>query len=131
MFGKYDYEDNYKKVFLPNVNKTITDLFLDPKDDALYFALNDGTTMRLADEERSCCESRYMTLDGTDLSYYIGAKLLDADVKSAPNQENEYGDVHEVQFLHIYTSKGVFTLSSHNEHNGYYGGFAIRATLTA
>ena len=38
--------------------------------------------------------------------------------------EEEY-ETHEVQFLEIKTSKGIFTMSTHNEHNGYYGGFAI------
>ena len=44
-------------------------------------------------------------------------------VRLASSEHNE--DCHEVQFLEVKTSKGSFTMSSHNEHNGYYGGFSI------
>lgn len=37
--------------------------------------------------------------------------------------------MHEVQFLHVKTSKGSFAVSNHNEHNGYYGGFNVEASL--
>jgi len=30
-----------------------------------------------------------------------------------------------VQFLTIITDNGTFTVSNHNIHNGYYGGFFI------
>lgn len=36
----------------------------------------------------------------------------------------------ESQFLMIRTSLGVFTVVNYNEHNGYYGGFALRATIS-
>jgi hypothetical protein len=55
---------------------------------------------------------------------FIGAKLLEIELKQAPDIEVEY-DTHEVQFLELMTSKGALTMASHNEHNGYYGGFAI------
>ena len=38
-----------------------------------------------------------------------------------------WGGVHEVQFLNIETSLGIITFETHNEHNGYYGGFYIKA----
>ena len=41
----------------------------------------------------------------------------------------EYGDDHEVAFLGIYTTKGVIVCQTHNEHNGYYGGFSLDARL--
>lgn len=50
----------------------------------------------------------------------VGAPVL------APNQN----DVHEVQFLVVHTDKGDLTMSSHNEHNGYYGGFSIEARVS-
>jgi hypothetical protein len=63
-----------------------------------------------------------------NLSDYVGAKLLGAEVMDAPPISAQYEE-HEVQFLHVKTSKGTFTMSSHNEHNGYYGGFSIRAAI--
>ena len=57
-----------------------------------------------------------------DLGYYIGSTLTGAEISDAPSVPNEYGEEHEIQFLRISTSRGVFTVSNHNEHNGYYGG---------
>jgi len=117
---------NSVDAFTKAVGKTISELELGD-DDALHFTFSDGYKMRLADEGQSCCESRYMQTDD-DLSYFIGATLVSAEVKDAPDADYGTGDVHEVQFLEVLTSKGSFVMSSHNEHNGYYGGFAVRAT---
>jgi hypothetical protein len=114
------------KAFTDAVGKTIAALHLG-EDDALHFEFNDGSKMKLSDEGQSCCEHRYMRTDD-DLTYYIGAKLMDAEIKDAPDQEYEHGD-HEVQFLEVQTDKGVFTMASHNKHNGYYGGFCIEAAV--
>lgn len=98
------------------------------EDDSLKFEFTDGRKIRLFDDGQSCCESRYMTTDD-DLSEFAGAKLLDMELKTGPNIEDEYGNDHEVQFLEVKTDKGSFVMSSHNEHNGYYGGFAIVAEV--
>lgn len=94
-------------------------------DNGLNIGFADGTGIRFTDEGQSCCETRYMTADGDDFAHYIGAQLLGAAVKDGPSADSEYGDPHDIEFLEIQTDRGVFTLSSHNEHNGYYGGFAI------
>lgn len=112
--------------FTGAVGKTIAALRLGD-DDALHFEFSDGSKMKLSDEGQSCCENRYMRTDD-DLGYYVGAKLLGAEVKEAPNEPDEYGE-HEVQFLDVRTDRGVFTMASHNEHNGYYGGFWIVAAV--
>jgi len=107
-----------------SIGKTISGLKLD--DDALHFVFDDGSKMKLQDDGQSCCESRYMRTDD-DLAYYVGAKLLGADTKEAPSiEDSDYGS-HDVEFLVIETDRGSFTMSSHNEHNGYYGGFWITA----
>jgi hypothetical protein len=119
--------------FTGAVGKTIAALRLGD-DDALYFEFSDGSKMRLSDEGQSCCEHRYMRTDD-NLADYVGAKLLGAEIKEAPNEadeadeadEHEVHEVHEVQFLEVQTDRGVFTMASHNEHNGYYGGFWIQA----
>ena len=123
MLGYLAGNESSVNAFTGAVNKTISALEL--KDDELHFTFSDGTKIKLFDDGQSCCEHRYMTTDD-DLSYYVGAVLMDAEVAEAPNQPDIYGD-HEVQFLKVKTSKGVFTMESHNEHNGYYGGFLIRA----
>lgn len=112
------------KAFKAAVGKTIQALTLG-EDEALHFTFTDGSQMKLFDDGQSCCESRYMRTDD-ELKDYIGAQLTGAEIKEAPSIPCD-GDEHEVQFLEVQTSKGVFTMSSHNEHNGYYGGFSIRA----
>ncbi len=117
-------EDSVKS-FSGSINKTIVALSI--SDDALHFTFDDGSKIKLFDDGQSCCENRYMRTDD-ELSYYIGSQLLGAEIKDAPSIECNYGE-HEVQFLEVQTSKGVFTLSSHNEHNGYYGGFSIKCDI--
>lgn len=115
--------DRGGECFLSAVGKYIQAIEI--HDSELRLTFGDGSRIKLFDDGQSCCEHRYMTCDD-DLSYYIGAQLLDAEIKDAPDAEDEYG-VHEVQFLEVKTSKGSFTVASHNEHNGYYGGFWIKA----
>ena len=112
------------EAFTDAIGKTIAALTLG-EDDALHFVFDDGSKVKLFDGGQSCCESRYMRTDDT-LADYVGAKLLGATIKEAPNMPDEYGE-HEVEFLDVKTDKGIFTMASHNEHNGYYGGFSIRA----
>lgn len=109
-------------LFKSVLGKTIKGLEL--SDNVLHFTFTDGTKIKIFDNGQDCCENRYMRTDD-ELRDFIGAQLLDATLKDAPSETLEYGDEHEVQFLEIKTSIGVFTMSNHNEHNGYYGGFSI------
>lgn len=97
------------------------------KDDVLRFKLKGVGTLALRDNGQSCCESRYMRTDD-DLTYYAGAVLLEIEVADGPSVDDV--ESHDTQFLKVTTSKGVFTMCSHVEHNGYYGGFSISASLT-
>jgi len=114
------------KILKDQIGKKIKALSLE--DDQLKFEFEDGDKIRISDKGQSCCESRYMTTDD-DLSKFIGSKLLNVEtreVKENPdNIESRYGECHEIEFLIIQTSDGSFTVATHNEHNGYYGGFWI------
>jgi hypothetical protein len=103
--------------------KKITGVSLE--DDSLRFTFKDGSKIRLWDDGQSCCEHRYMTTDD-DLKHYVGGTIRDVELADAPDREDEYGECHEVQFLRVKTTKGTLVVESHNEHNGYYGGFYIR-----
>ena len=105
------------------LGKTIETVKLE--DNELLFKFTDGTGLKMFDDGQSCCENRYMAT-ADDLTEYANTTLLDFELKTAPNMEDEYGD-HEVQFLDVKTSNGVFQMANHNEHNGYYGGFWIVA----
>ena len=41
-----------------------------------------------------------------------------------PDVETEY-DVHEQMFVKLETTSGTITLTTHKEHNGYYGRFDL------
>ncbi len=101
-----------------HVGKIIEDVFI--KDNYLVFKFTDGTSARLYDNAQSCCERRYMTVDGDDLSYWNGSSLIKAEISEGPT----VGDT-DTEFLNIYTNRGVFVVVNHNEHNGYYGGFLL------
>lgn len=111
-------------VFNASIGKTITALTLE--DNELRFAFGDGSKMRIRDDGQMCCENRYMRTDD-DLTYFVGARLMGHELRQAPKQENDDGEYNEVQFLVIKTDRGEFVMSSHNEHNGYYGGICIVA----
>lgn len=108
------------------LGKTISRVWLDEQADRLKFTFSDNTTLDLWDDGQSCCEHRYMRTDD-NLNDYTGHTLENILIKDAPGIVGEYGDEHEIQFLEIITNKGHFQMSNHNEHNGYYGGFFIRA----
>jgi hypothetical protein len=96
-------------------------------DDDLILDFGVKGRLRIWDDGQSCCESRYMVCDD-DLSHFVGAMFMGAEVRDAPNEQHEYGE-HEVQFLIIKTWLGDFTIATHNEHNGYYGGFSLSAVV--
>lgn len=109
------------------LNKRIIDIDIVKDKDYLYIEFDDNTKLKIFDDGQSCCEIRYMNTDD-DLKYHVGSIFIGAEIKNGPDEEDEYG-IHETQFLEIKTSKGCFTITNHNEHNGYYGGFAIELRL--
>ena len=126
MIGNLGGNEETVNAIKSSLGKEIATVSLD--GDELVFKFTDNAGLRIFDDGQSCCESRYMNTDD-DLSYFAGAKLLGFELKDAPNENTEY-DSHEIQFLDVTTDKGVFQMSSHNQHNGYYGGFLIVAKLT-
>lgn len=107
------------------MGKQITSLSLS-EDSQLRIKFSDGTGLRIWDDGQSCCESRYTRTDD-DLSAFVGANLLDVAVRDGGGTGEEDGDYHDIQFLVLSTDRGDITFSSHNEHNGYYGGFSLSA----
>ena len=83
----------------------------------------DGTTIKIFDDGQSCCESRYMRTDD-DVASLVGNELRRIEAKDGPTVEMDYG-VHEQVFIEVGTDKGFIIIASHNEHNGYYGGFGL------
>lgn len=124
MISRMTEQSDSRRAYEAALNKKIKTITLDTaeRNSSLLLRFEDGSTLRFRDEGQSCCENRYMATDDNLLDY-IGGQLLGAELRTAPNAGGD--EDHEVQFLAIETSKGQFVISSHNEHNGYYGGFAI------
>jgi hypothetical protein len=99
---------------------------VDIEDGSLVITFSDESVLTLRDDGRSCCESRYLTCDD-NLGDFVGSVLMNIDVLAGGYTQEEYGDVHEIEFLVITTNIGRFTVEAHNEHNGYYGGLYIVA----
>lgn len=91
--------------------------------DTFTLTFDDGTTIDITDEGQSCCEHRYMTCDD-DLSQLVGQTLKHIVVKETDERFGDY-DAHEICFLEVQGDKGSVTFATHNEHNGYYGGFEL------
>lgn len=105
-----------------NINKRIREIR--HEDNVLIVVFEDGNNLIVSDERQDCCEIRYMQIDD-NLKEYVDATFLGIEEK--PSEViDDTGDVHEVQFVEILTSKGPLSVANHNEHNGYYGGFAVR-----
>lgn len=124
MIGQLQGNKDSVDAFMRGKDKEIADLGID--DNALTFIFVDGYQMKLFDGGQTCCENRFMHTDD-DLSFFIGSKLTEAETRPGPEKNVEYGDVEESEFLIVTTTKGQFTIVNYNEHNGYYGGFLIRA----
>ena len=113
------------------LTRVIESIVIDPdwaEIGGVVITFTDGAILSLCDDGQSCCESRYTRTDD-DLPYYKGAVLNSIEVRDAPSVDSENCGEHDVQFLVVLTSKGNITFSNHVEHNGYYGGFAIKATF--
>jgi hypothetical protein len=111
------------KIYEKALMKTISDLKITPDGDGeLHITFDDNTGIVIWDNGRDCCESRYMITDD-NLKDFIGSKFMDMELRNGPNIDD--GECHEQLFLLINTSYGTFTVVTHNEHNGYYGGFSV------
>jgi hypothetical protein len=92
-------------------------------DNAIYLSFDDKSSIRITDNGQSCCETRYMTTSD-DFSILLGNKLTGIKVREYKEVEADH-ETHEIAFLEIATDKNSVTVETHNEHNGYYGGFGL------
>lgn len=94
-------------------------------EDKLCVYTTDGMVREFKDDGQCCCEDRYMTCNEEGLDYFIGATYLGYDISDFTQEDDVEGYINEAQLLNIRTDRGVFTVVTHNEHNGYYGGFNV------
>lgn len=92
-------------------------------NDEIKLGFDDNVTIRIWDDGQSCCESRYITCDD-DIKDLIGKKLTKIEVKNHKEETGEYEE-HEMAFVEINAEGSSITFCTHNQHNGYYGGFGL------
>lgn len=108
------------------VGRKIVSAALDSEANRVRLAFEDGAKIAIWDDGQSFCESRYITCDD-DFAKIVGGVLLSIDAKDAPDIEDGY-ETHEQVFIDLVTTEGTITFTTHNEHNGYYGGFGLTIT---
>lgn len=93
---------------------------------SLRIEFDDGIKIKIWDSGQSCCEHRYMTTDDNP-SDLVGQTLVSVECREAeaPKKDEDYSDSHDICFVVIQGDKSAITIATHNEHNGYYGGFGL------
>lgn len=89
--------------------------------------LASGFKIVIVDAGQSCCEHRHLHTSDV-VSSLVGETLVSIRVDSV-GCIDDAGEDHEVAFLKVSTNRDSITLETHVEHNGYYGGFCLRATV--
>lgn len=121
--------DKSHEAYIKAVGRHVIKVSIDEtirEDGAIVLDFFGGSRLVIWDNGRSCCESRYITTDDF-LEGVRGKNLVKIEIKDTTSTEGSYGDEHEIQFLEIAFSDGdTLTFCTHNEHNGYYGGFYLK-----
>lgn len=96
-------------------------------DERMIITFEDGVSIKIFDDGQSCCENRYITCDD-DVSCLVGGKLIKIESSEDGESDGDYDEVHEWVFIEVATDKDHIKFCTHNEHNGYYGGFGLSVT---
>ena len=104
--------------------KVITDA--DINEDRMIIELDGETTIKIYDNGQSCCEHRYITCDDNPKDL-IGGVLSKIETSDSGEKEDDW-ETHEWVFIEVGTDKDHIKFCTHNEHNGYYGGFGLTVT---
>jgi len=91
----------------------------------LIITFDTGKQLVIYDSPPKCCEHRYLHTSD-DLSSFAGEKFVDLYCRGFKENEHGNDEANEIGFYVIKTDKGQFVLETHNDHNGYYGGFHIQ-----
>jgi hypothetical protein len=115
-------EDRIKEIINKVKDKVITKVDFDEAQLIIHF--EDESFITVVDWGQSCCESRYITCDD-DVNSIVGSKLMAIDLIDGSEQGDGIFHYHQYAFVDVKTDLTSIKLCTHNEHNGYYGGFSI------
>lgn len=86
-----------------SIGKKIKKVWLDEGENRLKFEFEDDSILEMYDDGQSCCEHRFMRTDD-NLDEYAGATLLNFELKDVDiKEDDEWGEVQEIQFLDVIT----------------------------
>ncbi len=112
--------------------RTLTQVAFEMNDEdatALVFTFDNGWSLVLSDDGQNCCEHRFMSSDD-DLESLVGSQLVSISLREVTETlDGKWESCHEQAFVVIQTTKASMTLVTHNEHNGYYGGFGLQMKI--
>jgi hypothetical protein len=91
---------------------------------SLVLKFEDGSGLEIYDAGQSCCEHRYLTCDDAPQDL-VGKPFSGYDIKDADEEDDGSYNIHETAFVEVRAGFDSITLTTHNEHNGYYGGFSL------
>lgn len=95
-------------------------------EESLIIKFTDRTGIKITDDARYCCETRFLSCDDNIHDLKGGNLLYIEEKKVEENKDKNFYYYHDIMFIEIMTTKGGITLCSYNDHNGYYGGFEIK-----
>jgi hypothetical protein len=124
------YFDVFKKTLMQDfVGKKIEKLYIDPEynngDGGLVIQFEDNKKIILFDDNRQCCESRYIH-SNDNLSWHEGSNFKGIQIKNIRDKRDECDFKHETQFIHVLTETDTLVIETHNVHEGHYGGFNLK-----
>ena len=77
--------------------------------------------------EGDCCTHAFIHEPETvneEAAAFVGAEIVSAEVENGGSEDQgEYGDVRDIHFYKLNTTKGTLVITLYAEHNGYYGGW--------
>lgn len=95
----------------------------------VIISFSNGKMLSITDNGQSCCEHRYITSDDLPVTFSEVETLVSVDSREMPTMSDEFGDPHEQCAVIVQTTLQSLTFVTHNEHNGYYGGFSLVAKV--
>ena len=98
-------------------------------DATLVIEFSGDRKLTISAQDPDCCAILYLVCDD-DVTPFKGSFFRGILAKPAECKDEQYSDVHEIQFFELMTSMGSINLVCHNEHNGYYSGTGLKIHLS-
>lgn len=119
VFDEFPFNDFYGKVI-----KSCAFVYRGHMDTevGLVISFEDDTFLEIFDSGQLCCELRFMSCSDV-LGDLVGHTFNSINMKTLGSDGSD--PFYDVAFLEIKAGDEIVTITNHNQHNGYYGGFNL------